>query len=149
MRLDDAAAVLSYADFFAICDDEQKRLLAFSSERQIFAPDEVVYQAGDEPQGAYVLISGTLKISPEARGKPTAVSNRGSVISAIALVLAKPRPLTVSAVVECETLFVPRAAFMKLCQQSPDLAVRAAEQIEQDLRAYLNALEPIRSRMKQ
>ena len=31
----------------------------------------------------------------------------------MALILAKPRPVTVTAVIECETLLVPRQAFLK------------------------------------
>lgn len=149
MRLDDAAAVLSYADFFEICDDEEKRLLAFASERRLFAPDDVIYQAGDVPLGAHVLVRGTLKVKPEGKaGKPSAISEPGSVVSSIALILAKPRPVTITAVIDCETLFVPRAAFLKLCQQSPDLAARAAERIQHDLGAYLGALEPARHKMR-
>ena len=65
-----------------------------------------------------------------------------------ALILAKARPLTVTAVTDCEALFVPRHAFMKLVQQSPELAQRAVAKIEQDLGDYLGALEPARRKMK-
>jgi len=147
MRLDDAAAVLSSADFFEICDDEQKRLLAFASEWQRFGADETVYQAGDVPQGAHVLISGTLKAKPEA-GKPYAISEPGSIVSAMALILGKPRPVTVTAVIDCETLLVPRQAFLKLVEQSPELAQRAVARIQRDLGNYLEALEPVRAKIK-
>ncbi|WDR01784.1 cyclic nucleotide-binding domain-containing protein [Devosia algicola] len=148
MRLDDAAVVLASADFFDICDDEQKRLLAFSSEQRLFAPDDVIYRAGEVPLGAHVLISGTLKIQPEGKAKPSAISAPGSVVSTIALILSKSRPISITAVVECETLFVPRASFLKLCRQSPDLAERAADRIQSDLSAYLGALEPVGAKMK-
>lgn len=147
MRLDDAAAVLSYADFFEICDDEQKRLLAFASEWRRFGADDVVYKAGDVPQGAHVLISGTLKAKPET-GKPYAISEPGSIVSAMALILDKPRPVTVTAVIDCETLMVPRQAFLKLVEQSPDLAQRAVARIQRDLGNYLGALEPVAAKMK-
>jgi CRP-like cAMP-binding protein len=151
MRLDDAAAVLAQADFFEICDDEQRRLLAFASDRRRYAPDAVIYKAGDIPDGAHVLISGTLKAKPEGQGagsKPYAISEPGSVVSTMALILAKPRPVTITAVIDCETLFVPRAAFLKLIEQSPELAQRAVARIQHDLGAYLGALEPIGARMK-
>ncbi|MEO5805343.1 cyclic nucleotide-binding domain-containing protein [Devosia sp.] len=149
MRLDDAAAVLSYAEFFTICDDEQKRLLAFSSERRRFDPDDIIYKAGDPPLGAHVLIAGTLKVKPNDKAsKSAAISEPGSVVSAISLILSKPRPITITAVIDCETLFVPRAAFLKLCQQSPDLAERAAARIQTELETYLGALEPVRGKMR-
>ncbi len=149
MRLDDAAAVLSYAEFFEICDDEQRRMLAFSSERRRYAPDDVIYKAGDLPLGAHVLVNGTLKVKPNDKAsKAAAISEVGSVISAISLVLAKPRPITITAVIDCETLFVPRAAFIKLCQQSPGLAERAAARIQRDLGSYLGALQSVRTKMQ-
>jgi CRP-like cAMP-binding protein len=150
MRLDDAAGVLSYADFFEICDEEEKRLLAFASEWRRFAADDVVYKAGDIPTGAHVLITGTLKAKPEGpgAGKPYAISEPGSIVSAMALILAKPRPVTVTAVIDCETLLVPRQAFLKLVEQSPDLAQRAMARIQKDLGSYLGALEPVRAKMK-
>ncbi|KKB13771.1 hypothetical protein VE25_00150 [Devosia geojensis] len=150
MRLDEAAAVLSQAEFFDICDAEQKRLLAFASERRRFAPDEVVCQGEVVPEGAHVLIEGTLKAKPVGAiaGKPYTISNPGAVISAMALILARPRLITVTAVIETDMLFVPRSAFRKLVEQSPDLAARAAAHIEKDLTAYLGALQPISKKMR-
>lgn len=151
MRFDNAAGVIAQAEFFEICDDEQQRLLAFASERRSFAADEVIYKAGDIPAGAHVLASGTLKIKPEgpgAVGKAYAISQPGTVISAMALILAKPRAITVTAVIDCETVFVPRQAFLKLLEQSPELAQRAVERIQNELGSYLGALDPIGKRMK-
>lgn len=150
MIRDDAAEALARAEFFDICDDEQRRMLAFAGDLRRFEPDAVLYQAGAVPQGAYVLVEGTLKAKPEGAGagKPYAISEPGSVVSAMALILARPRPVTITAVTECLALFVPRSAFLKLVQQSPELAQRAVSRIEQDLGNYLGALEPVRRRMK-
>ena len=95
-------------------------------------------------------MSGTLRAKPEGdgAGKPYVISEPGSVVSAMALILAKPRPVTVSAVTDCQTLFIPRYAFIKLVQQSPELAQRAVARVQQDLGNYLGALEPIGRRMK-
>ena len=150
MIRDDAAEALARAEFFDICDDEQRRMLAFAGDQRHFDPDAVLYQAGDTPSGAFVLISGTLKAKPEGQGagKPYAISEPGSVVSAMALILSKPRPVTISAVTDSETLFIPRHAFLKLVQQSPELAQRAVERVQRDLGNYLGALEPVRRKMK-
>jgi len=150
MRMDDAAGVLSRADFFDICDEEQLRMLGFAGDRKHFEADAVIYKAGDVPQGAYVLIEGTVKARHEGAeaGKPYALSEPGSVISPTALIIEKPRPVTFTAVTDCELLFVPRTAFMKLARQYPDLAQRAAQRIQQDLGRYMHALEPLRGKMK-
>jgi CRP-like cAMP-binding protein len=64
----------------------------------------------------------------------------------MALVIAKPRPVTIKAIDAVETLFVPRNAFMKLINQSPALAARAADRIRRDLSGYLEAIESTRGR---
>ncbi|KQX38809.1 hypothetical protein ASD04_09150 [Devosia sp. Root436] len=150
MIRDDAAEALGRAEFFDICDDEQRRMLAFAGDVRHFDPDAVLYQAGDMPQGAFVLLEGTLKAKPEGpgAGKPYAISEPGSVVSAMALILSKPRPVTVTAVTDTRTLFVPRTAFLKLVQQSPELAQRAVARVERELGDYLGALEPAHRKMK-
>lgn len=148
--MDDAAGILARADFFDICDDEERRMLGFAGDRQQFAAGDIIYRAGDTPQGAYVLVDGEVKaqhVGAEA-GAPYTLSEPGSVISPTALIIAKSKPVTFSAVTECEMLFVPRAAFMKLARQDPDLAQRAATRIQQDLGRYMHALEPLRTKMK-
>ena len=64
----------------------------------------------------------------------------------MALVVAKPRPVTIKSVDAVETLFVPRTAFMKLATQYPDLAGRAADRIRRELTSYLGAIEGARGR---
>lgn len=148
--MDDAAAILGRADFFNMCDDEQLRMLGFASDKRLVEADEVIYRAGDVPQGAFVLVEGTLKArneGPEA-GKPYALSEPGSIVSPMALILDKPRPVTITAVTDCELLFVPRHAFLKLVRQYPDLAQKAAQRVERELTSYLNALDPLKRKMK-
>ena len=147
MYRDEAAEALAEAEFFEICDDEQRRMLAFAGDRRRCAPDDVLYTSGEMPEGAFVLIEGSLRITPDG-GKPYTVSRRGSVVVGMALLLHKPRPLTVSALVESDVLLVPRHTFVKLMQQSPDLAQRAALRVQEELGRYLGALEPVRRRIK-
>jgi CRP-like cAMP-binding protein len=148
MQLDDAAAILSRADFFEVCDAQQRQLLAFASERRKFKPGSFVYESGDVPEGAHVLVSGTVATMRDGgENNPFIIHQQGSVLGAMALVVAKPRPVTVKAIDAVETLFVPRSAFMKLANQYPDLAARAADRIRRDLSGYLGAIETLRPKM--
>lgn len=148
MQLDDAASILAAADFFEVCNVEQRRLLAFASERKKYRPGSVIYQSGEVPEGAHVLVSGTVSTTQDGReDNPFIVHTQGAVLGAMALVVSKPRPVTVKAIDAVETLFVPRTAFMKLAQQYPDLAGRAADRIRRDLTGYLGAIETMRPRM--
>jgi CRP-like cAMP-binding protein len=148
MQLDDATTILGRADFFTVCDAEQRRLLAFASERKKWRPNAVIYEAGDVPEGAHVLVTGTVATYQEGdESNPFVISSQGALLGAMSLVVAKPRPVTVKAVDNVETLFVPRSAFMKLANQAPDLAKRAAERIRGDLIGYLGAIEQVKSKI--
>ena len=148
MQLDDATTILGRADFFEVCDAEQRRLLAFASERKKYRPGSIVYQAGEVPEGAHVLVTGTVASYQEGdESNPFVIISQGTVLGAMSLVVAKPRPVTIKAVDNVETLFVPRAAFMKLANQTPDLARRAADRIRVELMGYLNAVEQVRGKI--
>ena len=148
MQLDDATTILGRADFFEVCDAEQRRLLAFASERKKYKPGAVVYQAGEVPEGAHVLVTGTVASYQEGdEENPFVITTQGAVLGAMSLVVAKPRPVTIKAVDNVETLFVPRTAFLKLANQAPELARRAAERIRGELMGYLSAVEKVKGKI--
>lgn len=148
MQLEDAATILARTEFFQICDGEQRRMLAFASERKRHKPSSIIYKAGERPEGAFVLVAGTVAtLQNDDESNPFVVSKPGSLFGAISLIISKPRPVTIKAVDQVETLFVPRSAFMKLCNQFPDLAARAAERVRGDLTGYLGVIESLRPRI--
>ena len=148
MQLDDATTILGRADFFEVCDAEQRRLLAFARERKKYRPGTVVYQAGEVPEGAHVLVTGTVASYQEGdEENPFVITTQGAVLGAMSLVVAKPRPVTIKAVDNVETLFVPRTAFLKLANQAPELARRAADRIRGELMGYLTAVEQVKTKI--
>ena len=148
MQLDDATTILGRADFFSVCNAEQRRLLAFASERKKYRPNSILYQAGEVPEGAHVLVAGTVATYQDGdESNPFVINSQGALLGALSLVVAKPRPVTVKAIDNVETLFVPRSAFMKLANQAPDLASRAADRIRQDLIGYLGEIERVKPKI--
>lgn len=150
MQIDDAATILAGADFFEICTEEERRLLAFASERKRYAAGTVISASGEVPPGAQVLVSGAISVTPDGPGtpEPRIVSQPGSVISTMALVVERPRRVTITAVDAVETLLVPRNAFMKLANQSPELARRAAAQIRRDLVGFVSVVAPLKGKIR-
>lgn len=142
MELDEIASVFESADFFSICNDEQKRFLAFASEPIVLSADDILFSSGDVADGAYVLVGGVL-VSTEDSGAENhvqEVDEIGIVIGEMGLMLTRPRRSTVQAKTDAELLFVSGAAFGKLMRQFPELAARAAKRIESELDAYLDAV---------
>jgi CRP-like cAMP-binding protein len=148
MQLDDATTILGRADFFEVCDAEQRRLLAFASERKKWRAGSVIYEAGEIPEGAHVLVTGTVATYQQGdEANPFVISSQGAVLGAMSLVVARPRPVTVKAVDNVETLFVPRSAFLKRANQAPDLALRAADRVRRELTGYLSAVEQVKAKI--
>ena len=116
MPHDDTASILGEADFFDICTQEERRILAFTSERKRFSAGSVIAASGEVLEGLIILISGTISVTPDSESEPNPylVSERGALIGALALMIAKPRPVTLSAVTIVEVLVVPRKSFLKL-----------------------------------
>ena len=150
MELDDSASILATADFFTVCNDEQRRLLAFTCDRRIHRNGEILCKAGENGDGAYILISGTLEVTQKRDGpnKVRLVKVPGTVIGELALVLERPRRVTVKAVTSAQTLFVPRKSFDKLLRQFPDMAQRTQAYMAQTLTGYVTALGTVQKRMK-
>ena len=125
-------------------------MLAFASERKRYPAGTVIIRSGDLPGGAQVLISGAVTVSPDGEGaaKPHVVSQPGAVISAMALIVERPRQVTVEAVTVTETLFVPRVSFLKLANESPELAARAVARIRQDLFGFVSAIAPLKDKFR-
>jgi len=142
MEIDDFASVLANSDFFAMCNDEQKRLLAFASEQKQFAAGEIIYARGDASRGAYVLISGQARAGENGSVgiKAQDIAEPGTLIGELGLIVDRPRRSTVYAYSDIELLFVPRTAFLKLIRQYPDLADKAISRIQGELSGFLSAV---------
>ena len=155
MHLDETAHIMGSADFFSICNMEQRRMLAFASERVVLKPGEVLFRAGDVTDGAYVLISGTLISAPliaggDAKkiGEAIEIHQPGTVIGELALIAKHPRRANVSAKSAAELLLVPRASFSKLVEQFPQIAQRVSAKIKNDLGNYVAAIETVKPKFE-
>lgn len=147
MLLDDTATILAHADFFDILSEEQRRMLAFASERRKFAPGDTLIAPDKAPDGAFVLVSGTVASVPADGPGRLETSTRGALLGGIGLLLDRPRPVTVTAVTGVEAIFVSRPTYTKLLQQNPEIADRVATRIKRELGAYVGAIERVKPRL--
>jgi CRP-like cAMP-binding protein len=147
MQIDDAASVLASAEFFGICTDDERRLLAFASERKRYQPGMVISASGEVPTGAHVLILGSVSIKADGPAPPHIVTQHGAVIGVSALMIERPRAVTITAVEFTETLLVPRNAFRKLLNASPELTARTVQRTRRELIEFMNALTPLRKKI--
>lgn len=143
MDFDNIDAVLAGVPFFDVCTPDQLHLLAFASERLDLGEGAVVFAAGDQSDGAYVLVEGTVEIrDPDLNDNTDGykVSGPDILLGELGLVLDKPRIKTVVALTPLSLVYVPRQVFAKLMRQYPDVAAAAAERIKQEMGGYIKAL---------
>lgn len=139
MELDDTAAILARSDFFDLCDREQLKLLAFASERRHVTIGDVVFSEGDPSDGAYILVSG--RIAAEGTDHtPFTISEPGTILGHMGLILNKPRHATLRAASSAELIFVPRNAFSKILHQYPETAAALRERLSEELSGYVDAV---------
>ncbi len=55
--------VLKRVPLFGLLDDEELMVLAAQVELKMFAPRQRIYKAGDTAQGAYVVVSGAVRVT--------------------------------------------------------------------------------------
>jgi CRP-like cAMP-binding protein len=146
MELDDTYSILASAEFFEICDAEQRRLLAFASERRHYRAGQLLFDHGSASDGAYIVHRGTVAVADDPTQPDHAykAAGPGLLLGEMGLLLSRPRVAMVTAITDLDILFVPRQAFTKLMHQYPDMAGRAAERIQEELGSYLGSLDPFR-----
>jgi uncharacterized membrane protein len=54
---------LAHVPLFALLDDEEAAVLAAQVELKTFAPRQRIYKMGDPPRHAYIMLSGTVRVT--------------------------------------------------------------------------------------
>lgn len=81
------------------------------TDRQIFAPGQVIFAEGDQGDCAYVVLDGAIEISRTTDGKKINLSSVGkhAIFGEMALVDGSARSATATAIGTTEVLVVSRA----------------------------------------
>lgn len=147
--MDDAAAIAAFGelDIFAGFSDEQLKLLAFVAEEVSLRAGDLLYNAGDTADGAYVLVSGALEAShPEDEGSGKFRIEPVALLGELGLMLTRKRAATITAMAISTALFVPREPFLKLMRNHPDLAEDVAQTLRAELSRYLDSIAQLDGR---
>ena len=102
-----------------------------------FRPGQVIFRAGDDGDGIYIVISGCVEISFDATGHPRRILSRlgpKAVFGELAVVDEQSRSATATAAVETRAFFVPKVEVWDLIGGSPGLLVSLMREIIQRMR---------------
>jgi CRP/FNR family cyclic AMP-dependent transcriptional regulator len=147
MSLEQEVELIRQFPIFSKIQPAMQKLLCFSAERLTYDSGQVIFNAGDPGDAAYVVIEGTVEISVPTPSGPIVINNmsKNDILGEIAIVGDVPRTATAKAVSKLETLKISKELFMKIIRENPDAAVELIRILAARLASTTNQLTRTRT----
>ena len=135
MSLQEEVELLRRVPLFSKIEPSKLKLLAFTSDRLVFAPGEVLFEQGQTGDAAYFILEGSAEVLLETReGRLTvATINAHEIVGEIAILCDVPRTATVRATSELVTLRISKDRFFGLVEEFPQMAVEIMRELARRL----------------
>jgi CRP-like cAMP-binding protein len=121
----DKKDLLRRVQLFSGGPDADLELLAQMAVSKAFPRQGVIFWEGKEAQGFYILVSGYVKLvksSPDGKEYILRLVGPGETFAEAAVLSDAAYPATAMALEDCQTLFFPKAPFLRHLTASPTLA---------------------------
>jgi CRP-like cAMP-binding protein len=151
MAIDDDIAFLERVPTLGLLGRPALRILAIGAETRHVHGGEVLFNAGDEAEGGFVVQAGRFQLSSSDDGKDLTVGPC-TLLGEVALFAETKRPATAKALEPATVLIIPRPLFIRMLDSFPDSARKQREtlagRLDQatreivNVRAFLDAHEP-------
>ncbi|HET7669753.1 MAG TPA: cyclic nucleotide-binding domain-containing protein [Burkholderiales bacterium] len=147
MSLEQEVELIRQFPIFSKIQPAMQKLLCFSAERLTYDAGQVIFNAGDPGDAAYVVIDGTVEISVPTPSGPIIINSmtKNDILGEIAIVGEVPRTATAKAVTKLETLKISKELFMKIIRENPDAAIELIKILAARLASTTNQLTRTRS----
>ena len=125
MSLEQEVELIRQFPIFSKIQPAMQKLLCFSAERLAYDAGQVMFNAGDPGDAAYIIIDGTVEISVPTPAGPIVINTMGrnEIIGEIAIWGEVPRTATAKALTRLETLKISKELFIKVIRENPDAAI--------------------------
>ena len=125
MSLEQEVELIRQFPIFSKIQPAMQKLLCFSAERLTYDAGQVIFNAGDTADAAYVVIEGTVEISVPTPSGPIVINTmtKNEILGEIAIVGEVPRTATAKAITKLETLKISKELFIKIIRENPDAAI--------------------------
>ena len=147
MSLEQEVELIRQFPIFSKIQPAMQKLLCFSAERLNYDAGQVIFNAGDVGDSAYIIIDGTVEISVPTPSGPIVINNMGKndLLGEIAIVGEVPRTATAKALTKLETLKISKELFMKIIRENPDAAIELIKILASRLASTTTQLTRTRS----
>jgi CRP-like cAMP-binding protein len=142
----DKTAALKRSQLFAELDDNTLRVLSQRAIERRFKKDEVLFMAGDEARGLYVIVDGALRAfrtSPDGREQVIHVERAGGTIAELPVFDDGTYPSTAAAEEDTVVLFIDKQDVRRLCLEHPEIPLAALKVLAGRLRRCAELVEAL------
>ncbi|MEM6847355.1 MAG: cyclic nucleotide-binding domain-containing protein [Pseudomonadota bacterium] len=128
-------AVMRNAEFLKPLADDALKFLAFNAEPMALRQRQTLFEAGDDAEGAVLVLAGQLRLIPDNPQLAPATAGVGQLIDDLALIVPRQRQATAIAQSTCELLLISRSEMLKVLGEYPEAATTLATTIAARVRA--------------
>ena len=142
----DKIAALKRTPLFKELDDATLKLLAEHAISRRYKKDDVLFVAGEEARGLFVIVHGSVRAfreSPDGREQVIHVERAGATIAEVPVFDGGTYPSTVAAEEETYTLFLDKRDVQQLCMQHPEIPLAAVKVLASRLRHCAELVEAL------
>ncbi len=126
MAIDDDIAFLERVPTLGLLGRPALRILAIGAETRHVDGGEVLFNAGDEAEGGFVVQAGRFHLSSSEDGKDLTVGPC-TLLGEVALFAETRRPATAKALEPATVLSIPRPLFIRMLDSFPEAAAKLRE----------------------
>lgn len=144
--LTDKIAALRRTPLFGKLDETQLRLLAERAVERRLIAGEILFVAGEEARGLYVVVSGAVRAyrtGADGREQVMHVERAGSSIAEVPVFDDGHYPSSVAAEERSVLLFIAKGDVRRLCVEHPQIALAALGVLAGRLRATAELVEAL------
>jgi CRP/FNR family transcriptional regulator len=131
---------------FASLDPSELNALAERGVEKHYSPNDVLFSEGEDCEGLFVLVKGTIKIyktSSGGREMTIALEPAPGTVAELPLFDGGPYPASVSAVDEVTVLLLQKRDFYQVCRQYPEVSLKVLAVVGRRLRHLVTTLESV------
>jgi CRP-like cAMP-binding protein len=126
MAIDDDIAFLERVPTIGLLGRAALRILAIGAETRHLRDGEILFSAGDQADGGYVIQAGQFSLKSSEDGNERTVGPH-TLVGEVALFAESKRTATATALERATVLFIPRPLFIRMLDSFPEAAARLRE----------------------
>ena len=135
MDLNTEAEMLRKVPMFSKLELPKLKLVAFTSERCTYEGGEVLFEAGDAADSAYVIMEGAVEIVAEtgAGAVVEGVLGPNELFGELAVLTGSPRSATIRAKSRLVALRITGEMFLRLLAENPEVSLDVMRKLSDKL----------------